>query len=321
LVQPPWSGIAPGFTLLFEALILQLCTSMPIHNVSQFTGVSDYKIWNLLDAYVAAAKSKEDFCKISAVGMDETSVAKGHDYITLFVDLIEKRVIHISDGKDNTTVVDFVKVLEEKNGDRNNILDISCDMSPAFIKGVSENLPVAQITFDKFHIIKIINEAVDKVRKEEAKSNPLLKGMRYIFLKNDENLTAQQKATKDELSLPKLNLKSMRAMRIREAFQLIYIAGSIEEFEKLLTDWYFWASHSQLTPIIQAAKTIKNHWEGILKWKESQINNGILEGLNSVLQAAKRKARGYKKPHFKTIAYLITGKLDFSDINTNCLPT
>jgi len=321
LVQPPWSGVTPGFTLLFEALILQLCSSMPIHNVSQLTCVSDYKIWKLLDTYISAAKSNEDFSKISAIGMDETSVAKGHDYITLFVDLIEKRTIHISDGKDNTTVVDFVEVLEEKNGDRNNILDTSCDMSPAFIKGISENLPVAQITFDKFHIIKIINEAVDKVRREEAKSNPLLKGTRYIFLKNHENLTEQQKATKKELSLSKLNLKSMQAMRIREAFQQIYIAGSIEEFEALLTNWYFWATHSQLKPIIQAAKTIKNHWNGVLKWKESQINNGILEGLNSVLQAAKRKARGYKKPHFKTIAYLITGKLNFSDVNTNCLPT
>ena len=317
LVKPPWSGVSPGFTLLFEALILQLCTHMPVHNVSQLTGVSDFKIWRLLDTYIAAAKSNEDFSEITTIGMDETSVAKGHDYITLFVDLNQSRTIHISDGKDNTTVADFVGVLEGKGGDKKNIRDVSCDMSPAFIKGIRKNLPKAQITFDKFHIIKVINEAVDKVRKEEAKDNPLLKGTRYIFLKNDRNLTQAQKATKKELSLSGLNLKSMRAMRIREAFQLIYAAGNIEQFEACLKDWYFWATHSQLTPMIQAAKTIKNHWDGILKWKESQISNGILEGLNSILQAAKRKARGYKKPHFKTIAYLITGKLDFSEINAN----
>jgi transposase len=210
--------------------------------------------------------------------------------------------------------------LEDKGGDRENIGDISCDMSPAFIKGVKNYLPNAQVTFDKFHILKIINEAVDHVRKDEAKKNPLLIGNRYIFLKNDSNLTVRQKAIKSKLELPKLNLKSIKAMQIREAFQQIYTADSVDDFETLLTKWYYWATHSQLAPIIKAAKTIKNHWQGILNWKESQINNGILEGLNSVLQAAKRKARGYKKQHFKTIAYLITGKLDFSKINSN-LPT
>ena len=113
----------------------------------------------------------------------------------------------------------------------------------------------------------------------------------------------------------------MRAIRIREAFQQIYVADSVDEFKNLLSSWYYWATHSQLPPIIKAARTIKKHWQGVVRWKESQINNGILEGLNSVLQAAKRKARGYKKPHFKTIAYLITGKLDFSKANPNCLPT
>ena len=320
LIPPPWSGVVSGFTLLFEALLIQLCRSMPVHNVSALTGVSDHKIWRVLDVYVDGAKFSEDFSEVCTVGMDETSVAKGHDYITLFVDLNERKTIHISDGKDNTTVAEFVETLEDKGGDRENIGDISCDMSPAFIKGVKNYLPNAQVTFDKFHILKIINEAVDHVRKDEAKKNPLLIGNRYIFLKNDSNLTVRQKAIKSKLELPKLNLKSIKAMQIREAFQQIYTADSVDDFETLLTKWYYWATHSQLAPIIKAAKTIKNHWQGILNWKESQINNGILEGLNSVLQAAKRKARGYKKQHFKTIAYLITGKLDFSKINSN-LPT
>lgn len=121
--------------------------------------------------------------------------------------------------------------------------------------------------------------------------------------------------------MAKLNLKSIRAMQIREAFQQIYVAESTEQFEGLLDNWYYWATHSQLAPIIKVAKTIKRHWDGIVSWKKSQINNGILEGLNSALQAAKRKARGYKMQHFKTIAYLLTGKLDFSKINANCLPT
>lgn len=320
-VPTPWEGKVLGFTLLFEALLIQLCKAMPIHNVSQLTGVSDHKVWRVLDTYIALAKKDEDFSGLSIIGMDETSIAKGHEYITLFVDLIERRTVHISAGKDNKTVVDFVVELEAKKGKRKAIKQVSCDMSPAFIKGVKENLPEAEITFDKFHIIKLINEAVDQVRREEGRYTPELKGNRYIFLKNSINLTEKQKEIKDELSLARLNLKSIRAMHIREAFQQVYQAESSEEFEGLLNGWYYWATHSQLAPIVKVAKTIKKHWEGVLSWKKSQINNGILEGLNSILQAAKRKARGYKIQHFKTIAYLLTGKLDFSKINSNCLPT
>jgi transposase len=321
MIPPPWSGVVSGFTLLFEALLIQLCKVMPIHNISQLTGVSDYKIWRVLDVYVQAAKFNEDFSDVTILGMDETSVSKGHDYITLFVDIEKRKTLYISDGKDSKTVEDFAQVLEASHGDPKQITDVSCDMSPAFIKGVSEYLPESKITFDKFHILKIINKAVDSVRRTEAKDNPLLKGTRYIFLKNDNNLTKKQKASKAELSLAKLNLKSIRAMNIRESFQQIYKADSFDSFKQLLTKWYFWATHSKLPPIAKAAKTIKKHWEGVVQWKESQINNGILEGLNSVLQAAKRKARGYKKPHFKIIAYLLTGKLDFSKVNSNCLPT
>lgn len=321
MVMVPWEGKISGLTLLFEALLIQLCKAMPVHGVSQLTGVSDHKIWRVLEIYVGLVKQDEDLSAVTAVGMDETSIAKGHDYISLFVDLNQKRTIHISDGKDNQTVTDFVRALEARQGKRDAIEQVSCDMSPAFIKGVKENLSKAEITFDKFHVLKLINEAVDKVRRDEAKTEPLLKGTRYIFLKNSENLTAKQKQTKESLSFAKRNLKSVRAMRIRETFQQIYGAQTLTEFKDLLKSWYFWATHSKLEAIIKVAKTIKNHWDGIVNWKQNQINNGILEGLNSVLQAAKRKARGYKKDHFKIIAYLLTGKLDFSKINANCLPT
>jgi len=321
LIPPPWSGVVSGFTLLFEALLIQLCKSMPVHNVSQLTGVSDHKIWRVLSTYVTGAKFDEDYSQLKVVGMDETSVAKGHQYITLFVDLKQRKTLHISDGKDNQTVADFAEIIEEHKGKREQITDVSCDMSPAFIKGVKEHLPEAKITFDKFHILKIINEAVDKVRREEVKTQPILKGKRYTLLKNEANLTKKQQASREALCLSKQNLKSVRAMHIRESFQQIYQAEQLDDFEKLLKQWYYWATHSQLKPIIKAAKTIKNHWQGVISWKDSQINNGILEGLNSILQAAKRKARGYKAEHFKIIAYLLTGKLDFSKVNSHCLPT
>ena len=316
IITTPWEGKMKGFTLLFEALILQLCTGMPVLTASQIVNVSDDKIWLMLRRYVDEALTYMDLEELEVLGLDETSQKKHHDYITLFVDLVKKKIIYITEGKSNKTVVDFVSHLKEHGGDPEKITDVSSDMSPAFIKGIKENLSNAEITFDKFHILKIINEAVDKVRKDEAKEQEELKGNRYLFLKNNKNLTKKQKAKLDELKISKLNLKSIRALHIRENFQEIYNSYSIDDFEVKLKKWYYWATHSRLLPIISAAKTIKKHWAGVLRWWHSKINNGILEGLNSVIQAAKSKARGYKlTQNFKTIAYLLAGDIDLVNVN------
>jgi transposase len=322
LIQPPWSGLSNGFTLLFEALVLQLASHMPVNTVSKIINESNDKIWAMLERYMTKALANNDYSQLSAVGMDETSKRKGHDYITLFVDLLQKRTIFIAEGKDHETVESFVDDVRSHSGDPDKIVDVSCDMSPAFIKGVNEYLPKAKITFDRFHIIKIINAAVDEVRRQESKDQDILKGNRYIFLKNEKNLTQKQTQTRKELSLSQLNLKSIRALHIRENFQEVYKAPAEKEFEELLKKWYFWATHSRLEPIKEAAYTIKNHWDGVLQWKKSCIDNGLLEGLNSLIQAAKAKARGFRNiRYFKIVAFLVTGKLDFSQFNKHYLPT
>ena len=315
-IQTPWEGLSNGFTLLFEAFLVQLCQAMPVSKVSAITKTSDDKLWSMLEKYIDETREYEDFKEINAIGLDETSRAKGHEYITLFVDLQQRRTIFITEGKDNSTVQRFTEDFETHKGKVDNVKNVSCDMSPAFIKGVKEYLPKAQITFDKFHILKIINEAVNHVRKQEVASNKLLKGTKYIWLKNHKNLTTKQKETLESLTLSNMNLKTMRAYNIRQSFQDMYQATTQEEFVTYLNKWYFWATHSKLQPMIKAAKTVKRHWEGIVRWYESRINNGILEGLNSVIQAAKSKARGYKTfRNYKIIVYLLTGKLDFSLVN------
>lgn len=319
-VLPPWSGRMLGFTLLFEALLLELCLHMPVSQVARMTNVSDTKLWRMLDLYVDAARFGEDCRALSTVGMDETSVAKGHDYITLFVDMEQRKTLHIAEGKGSETVKDFADYLTEHNAKPEQIKAVSCDMSPAFIKGVNDSLPTAEITFDKFHILKIINEAVDDVRRIEAKTNPLLKKTRYIFLKNEKNLTAKQREKKEELKLSTLNLQAMEALRMRETFQQIYHAETEDTFAGLLQEWLDWVLNCNLSPMQKAAQTVARHISGIQNWMKSQINNGILEGLNSIIQAAKRKARGYGKKHFATIAFLLTGKLNLPKINP-FLPT
>lgn len=322
MIDPPWSGLSNGFTLLFEALVLQLATNMPVNVTSRMINESNYKIWDILEKYTETARNTQNYSEITTIGMDETSIRKGHEYITLFVDIRNKKTIFVTEGKDSKTVEKFVEDFKKHNGKPEKIKDVSCDMSPAFIKGVRENLPEAQITFDRFHVMKILNHAVDKVRKEEVKDIPLLLRSKYVFLKNAKNLTEKEKKKKEEIQLSGLKLKSLKALQIRETFQEIYNSEDEETFEYLLKKWYFWATHSRIEPIKEAAQTIKAHWDGIVRWGISRINNGILEGLNSVVQAAKAKARGYRTFRcFRIIVYLLTGKLNFSSVNKNCLPT
>ena len=157
--------------------------------------------------------------------------------------------------------------------------------------------------------VKIVNDAVDQVRREEVKSRPELKRSRYLWLKNETNLSSGQRETRD--SLAKTNLKTARAYQIRLAFQDLFDQPSAEAAADHLKRWYFWATHSRLEPIIDAARTIKRHWDGVLRWFHSNIANGLIEGINGLVQAAKAKARGYRSNrNLIAMVYLIAGKLD-----------
>jgi transposase len=309
VVNVPWARQGSGFTLLFEAYFMMMAPSMPIQRIAEIVDEHDTRLWRILHHHVNEAREQADFSDVKQVGIDETSSKRGHNYVTLVVDLEESKTIFATEGKDSETVDKFRNDLIKHGGSPESIKDVSCDMSPAFIKGVKENFPNADITFDKFHIIKVLNTAVDEVRRQEQKEHPELKKTRYIFLKNPENLTQKQIGILEELKIKDLNLKTMRAYHIRLNFQEFW-QQPIDQAKHFLKKWYYWATHSRLDPIIEAASTIKQHWDGILNWFKSNINNGILEGINSMVQAAKARARGYRtNKYLIAMIYLLTGKL------------
>jgi len=163
--------------------------------------------------------------------------------------------------------------------------------------------------------MKIINKAVDDVRKEEAILYPdLLKGTKYLWLTNEWNLTKKQEKKQDEIfqDLRGSKLKTVKAYHLRSVFQDVFSFEDPAEGEWLLNRWYYWATHSRIDPMIRAAKTIKKHWDGVVRWFTSRINNGLLEGMNSLIQAAKARARGYRNVNnLITTIYLIGAKLEF----------
>ena len=185
-------------------------------------------------------------------------------------------------------------------------------MSPAFIKGAAKCFPSADITFDKFHVMKIVNDAVDKVRRQEQKDQPDLKNTRYIFLKNPKNLTDKQVATLEQIKLKDLNLKTMRAYQIRLNFQE-FRNQPLEQAEGFLKKLVLLGNPQPDRTNQRGRLYHKCHWNGVMNWFKSRINNGILEGINSMIQAAKARARGYRTIDYMiTMIYLLNGKLKFN---------
>jgi len=309
-VEVPWARPGSGFTLLFEALVMALAREMPILAVAELVGEHDTRLWRVVHHYVDEARSRADYSGVRKVGIDETASRRGHNYISVFVDLETKRMLFGTSGKNAETIKAFAEDLEAHGGKREHIEQVACDMSPAFIKGVGEQLPGAEITFDRFHIQKIVNEGVDQVRREESREVAGLSNTRYFWLKNPRDLTSGQQAMVDDLA--RHNLKTSRAYQMKLTFQELFQQPDRASGEAFLKRWYFWVTHSRLEPMINVAKTIKTHWNGLLNWFESHLSTGLLEGINSLLQAAKARARGYRSDrNFIAAAYLIAGKLDF----------
>ena len=148
-----------------------------------------------------------DLSQVRRIAADETSARRGHDYVSLFVDMARRKVIYVADGKDAATVKEFADFLEAHGGQREAVTDASIDMGAAFEAGIKANFENAEVTFDKFHVIKLANEAVDQVRREEARNNFQIKGRRYIFLKNVDHLTQEEKE-----ALSRLEAQNLRAI-------------------------------------------------------------------------------------------------------------
>ena len=330
-VNVPWARPGSGFTLLFEVAMLTYAKQMPIAPLAKMAREHDTRIWRVIEHHVNKARAGMEFSEVTEIGMDETSARRGQDYVSIFMDLKERRVMFATEGRDALTVKAFAEDLKAHGGDPTTQIErVCCDMSPAFIKGIKEHLSTEsqdaheadgivvaaapghqpQIVFDRYHVVAKANEAVDEVRRAESKTRPELKRSRYTWLKNDANLTAKQREKLNWLTRPSMRLQTTRAARWRDDFNGFYDQATAAEAEAYLRRWCYGAKRSRLEPVKEFVRTVEAHWDGIIAWQQSRLSNGLLEGTNSLIQAAKRRARGYRnKAKMITIIYLIAGKL------------
>ena len=315
-VEPDWAGRLAGFTLLFEALIMSMCREMTFAAVSRLVGLSWHQVTAICKRYVELGLQQADFSEVKRLAADETSKARGHDYITLVADADQRRVLFVTEGKDAETIKAFAADFAAHGGDPAAVESISIDMSPAFIKGVTHYLPSARITFDKFHVIAHANTAVDKTRRIEQKSDVSLKGLRWKLLRDRASLTAEARADLDAFIAQVATKRTARAWLYKEQLREIMERKQVNVVRTMLTQWASNVMRSKVEPMKVVAKMIRAHLDGIVAWTQTRQTNGFLEANNGLFQAAKRKARGYSNfATIRAVVFLLAGKLDFSNIN------
>ena len=324
-IDVPWAREGSGFTALFEALALSLCQELPVRQAAALLRCSDKQLWRRIAHYVSQARALDDMSQVSIVGIDETSLRKGQNYITVVHDLDVKRLLYACEGRDHQTVVDFADDLKAHGGDPAQIKHVCQDMSAAYAKGVAQALPQAQISYDRFHVIAMANQAMDGVRRQEMSTQPqavkdalgdndrkLLKSLTWGMRRNPQGWSVKQ--TNAMHWLQHSTLKSARAWRLKMALRAVYAKATQEnsgvQAKADLLGWISWARRSRLEPFKKLANTLKQRIDGVVRGMLDNRSNAYVEAMNGLLQQAKRAARGFRTAtHFIAIAYLRMSKL------------
>ena len=218
------------------------------------------------------------------------------------------RVIHIVKGKNAKTIEDIKVYLDDKGVPATQITQASIDLSPAFISGIMAHFPQADITFDRFHVVKLLNEAMDTVRKQERKEHEQLKGHKYTFLKNKLSDKKQSELNELITLYPTLG----EAYRLKILFNDLWTMPDKDAATAFINQWCAEVETSKIPAFMKFVKTVKAHLSGIINFIETKITNAILESINNKIQMAKKRARGYRNTNnFINMIYFLCSKLKF----------
>jgi len=310
-VNAPWERKNSRYTYLFEGYTVFLAQNMAIRKVEQAIKIDEKAVVNIMKYWVNKAVDKMDLSALSKIAVDETSFKKGHKYVTLIIDLLERKVIDIEDGRTADTIDKFKVFLESHGGNAERITTAVSDMSKSYLAGIANNFPNAMHVIDKFHVKQLLTKAMDEVRREEQRESAekleIFRGRRLLMIPQDRQ-TEQQKAKTANIS--KVYPKTGRAFQIVSTFDEFYRIHDYQQAEGALNKLISWMRRCRLQPMKDAAQTLKNKADLILNYFIERVTNAICEGLNSMVQAAKRRARGYNTfEGYKTMIYMAVGKL------------
>ena len=310
-VNAPFERKNSRFTLLFEGYAMLLLQDVPRARASRLLRCDEKSLAAILTYWVHDAVNRMDLSDTCSIAMDETSFRRGHKYVTVAIDEVRCRVFDVEPGRDKTAVKNVGKKLERNGGNTKSVNSVTSDMSASYLSVVREVFPNAKQTIDKFHVKQVLLKALDTVRKDEQKESGRKKELflcRKLFMVPQGRMTDKQRTMVAELS--KQYKKTGRAFRIVQSLDDFYASTSMVEAQERLDKLCSWMRRCRLKPMKDAALTLRNHSKEILNYFHTRLTNAICEGINAMIQAAKRKARGFHTfEGYAAMIYLVAGKL------------
>jgi transposase len=303
-----------AMTYAFESYVIRVALECSIEAIARLCGISWDQSWNVLDRAVKRGLQRKERRVPARIGVDEKSFARGHQYETLVYDIDAGRVEYVGDERTRKSLESYFKQFTRE--ELKEVKAIAMDMWDPFIAATKAHVPDAEekIVFDRFHVMRQVLDAVDKVRKSENKKllelgEETLKGTKYLWLWSQENIPDWRKQEFETLRAK--DLQTSRAWAIKENLRRLWDIPIVEDMRAHFKRWYFWASHSRLEPIKKASKTMKDHLDNILTYATHRITNALAEGINTKIEKIKRMAYGFRNhAHYRTAIFFHCGGLD-----------
>jgi transposase len=300
-VNVPFADPRRSYTRQFERYALDLSRYMTIKDVARHLNVSWDVIKEIQKRNLVKRFSRPKLKKLQQIAIDEISIGKGHKYLTVVLDLRTGVVVFVGDGKGADALEPFWRRLKAS---RAQVQAVAIDMSPAYIRAVRENLPGVATVFDRFHIVKLYNEKLSGLRRSLFRkalyqgNKHVIKGIRWLLLKNPENLNEERNELKRLEKALELNKPLATAYYMKEDLRRIWSQENREKAYEFLIDWIWRAGTSGVDMLFRFARTLATHMNGILAYYDYPISTGPLEGTNNKIKTMKRQAYGFRDIEF-----------------------
>jgi transposase len=296
----PFAKGSCSYTFRFAKFVVDLLKSMTLKDAAARLGISWNTVKEIHSRYLERHYSPPSLKGLESIGIDEFAVKKGHVYKTIVVDLTSGRIVYVGNGKGANALSGFWKRVKRN---KVSIKYIATDLSAAFIGSVQENCPGAVHVFDHFHVVKLMNEKLDDIRRvqynmeNDINKRKVLKGTRYLLLGNGSDIYDGKFKTRLENALA-MNEPLSKAYYLKEQLREIWAQPNKEEAEKVFTDWIEQAKGSMVPQLQKMAMTMLACKRGILAWYDCHISTGIVEGINNKIKVMKRNAYGFRDERY-----------------------
>lgn len=295
-IETPWAGKHSRFTLMFEAFAIEvLLACQTVEAARKLLRLSWRQVDEIRMRAVERGLQRRELEEMPYLGIDEKSFGRGHDYVSVLTDVKGSRVLDVAQGRTGEAAESLLECVGDEQSE--GVMAVAMDMWPSYIKAAEKRFPEAVVVHDRFHVMKLLGEGVDLVRRQENRTlnrqgDNRLKGTKHLWLRNPTRLTPNLRNHLDQLC--QQSLKVSKAWHLKNLFEEYWTFEFVDDGRHFIRWWMQQVNKSRLKPMIKVAKTLLRHWNGLLGYLYHPITNACTEGFNSKIQAIKSAARGFR---------------------------